>query len=415
MQHVSFEIDAELPGRMGDAELCAPTEHELLELCGQHLALLDASRAKCTHARWKRATSLTTSWSVHCASGEAVHVVLKRYSGRKAELLAARELRPGHLALAELRLAAWRFPSDRELPGLERLFDLHRTTRLLASLRSLDPWVARWNTSSVEVLRYKPEHRAVLRLDLDLRRGDKHGEKSRGFLAARALRPDDAAGRIERRLALEDTGGPGPWPRFLGGQARTGLLFEAWIPGATCARDDFRLAGEAGALLRELHARELPASVRDSADDSRSISDLFDGDESLSSLARRIQAPPLAARSWIHGDVHPDQLSICSPAGVTHLLDLDGLDAGDPHRDLGCWIADHLSRDRSLSLEDAAGLLLAGYAHAVYQYLLRLLVSFELWVLAAGALRRLEPGAQARAGQLLERALDLVATRTRGA
>ncbi len=413
MQRAAFEIDGELPGRMGDAELCAPSEQDVLELCRQQLALPDASQAKCTHARWKRATSLTTSWSVLSTSGEAALVVLKRYAGRKAELLAARGSLPGQCVLAGERLAAWRFPSDRELPGLERLFDLHRTTRLLAELHSIDPWVARWNSSSVEVLRYKPEHRAVLRLDLDVRLGDKRGAKSRRILAARALRADEAGGRLERRFALESTGAPGPWPSFLGGQARTGLLFEGWISGVVCARDDFRLAGEVGSLLRELHSRELPVSVRDSADDSRAVSDLLDGAESLGLLARRIRVPPSVRTSWIHGDVHPDQVSICSQDGGARLLDLDGLDAGDPHRDLGCWIADQLSRSPGLSLDDAAGPLLDGYASAIDRDALRENVSFELCVLAAGALRRLEPCASARAKSLLERAVELVAAKAR--
>ncbi len=413
MQRQAFEIDGELPGRMGDAQLCAPSEQDVLALCRQQLALPDASQAKCTHARWKRATSLTTSWSVLGASGEAIHVVLKRYADRKAELLAARESLPGQVVLADERLAAWRFPSDRELPGLERLFDLHRTTRLLAQLHSIDPWVARWNSSSVEVLRYKPEHRAVLRLDLDVRLGDKRGAKSRRILAARALRADDAGGRLERRVALKNSGGPGPWPGFLGGQARTGLLFEEWIQGVVCARDDFRLAGLVGALLRELHARELPASVRDCADAPRAISDLFDGAEALRSLARRIRVPQSSRTSWIHGDVHPDQLSVGSQDGGARLLDLDGLDAGDPHRDLGCWIADQLSRNPGLSLDDAAGPLLAGYQSAIERDALRENVSFELCVLAAGALRRLEPYAVARAESLLERAVDVVAAKAR--
>ena len=64
-------------------------------------------------------------------------------------------------------------------------------------------------------------------------------------------------------------------------------------------------------------------------------------------------------------------------------------------------------------LTHMTGPLLAGYQGATDRDALRENVSLELCVLAAGALRRLEPCAQARAKSLLERAVDLVAAKAR--
>ena len=408
-----FQLDAELPARMGEPGLCAPSEQNVLAICREHLSMPDAAQAICTHARWKRGTSLATSWSVQSSLGSTAQIVLKRYALQKAALLAMREQLPGQVVLADQGFAAWRFPTDRELPGLARLFDMHRTTRLLHRLMFLDPWVARWSSSNVETLRYKPENRAVLRLDLDVRFGNKDGLRSRRLVGARALRVSDALRNLELRAFLEHAAGHGPWPRLLGGQARTGLVFEQWLSGTVGARDDFRHAFEAGGLLRDLHTRSLPGPLRKLSHEPRVVSDLFDGDGTARSLAGRIPAPRRSRNGWIHGDVHPDQLLMSSEDGRARLLDLDNLNVGDPHRDLACWIADQLSQTPNLSLEDAANALLAGYGYPIDTGTLRENVAFELSVLAAGALRRLEPRAQERANSLLERAVDLLPQRAR--
>ncbi|MBK8177596.1 MAG: phosphotransferase [Planctomycetes bacterium] len=406
-------IDGELPARLGDRDLVAPTESEVLALGARHLGLEGAAAAICTHARWKRGVSLATSWSVRSPAGAAAQVVIKRYTGSKVADLASRPPLEGQAVLTAERTLAWRVPADRELSGLARIFDRHRTTRLLHRIGALGPWVARWASSDLELVRYKPEHRAVVLLDLDLRFGHKRGEKSRGFLAARVLRPDHALRVAARRRALAEVLPQGPWPVCLGGEPRTGLLFESWIAGTSVGRDDFTLGRETGGLFSVLHGAAL-ASDLPGDDDSAAATgapavpwDLLESSASLAELARRIPLPRGRRRCWTHGDVHPDQVLLTSGSGEPRLLDFDNLGPGDPHADLASWIADRLAGEPGLGLNEAAGEFLEGYGLPVEGNDLREHLAAALAGLAAGCLRRLQPGAVERARALLERATEL--------
>jgi aminoglycoside phosphotransferase (APT) family kinase protein len=111
------------------------------------------------------------------------------------------------------------------------------------------------------------------------------------------------------------------------------------------------------------------------------------------------------ATSWIHGDLHPDQVLI-QGSGAS-LLDMDALRLGAIEEDLASWAADMLAFDDSASLD--AAVVLANLQDlyrtvggpSVDKARLRALTIIELFERAAAAVRRLEEGAFVHASRLV--------------
>jgi aminoglycoside phosphotransferase (APT) family kinase protein len=405
-----YTRDPDVPRLAGDDSLSAPSEQEVLALAAEHLALDCAPEAATwTYARWKPGVSLTTAWTLRVADGGERWVVLKRYATEKAKELAKRKRGEGEAVLVEQGLHLWRFPFDRKLPGLPRALELHRTSRLIRELGFLFPYLVRWSSSSVHTLRYKPERRAVLRLDLSVRLGDKQGPKSAKHVAARIVPVEEARRIASARTAASHASFAGLLPRFCGAQERTGMLFEEWLGGRASAPDDFAHAERAGRALAALHvaigrgggAMRAPASAPE-------ILPLLGAVPQVLAAARELRQPPVRNSTWTHGDFHPDQLLV-DDTGATRLLDLDQLGEGDPYADLASWIADHLAADSGVGFDGAAGPLLEGYGRAVELQRLRAHTAWRLLLLAAGALRRLEAGAAEKAVKRVECARAVLA------
>lgn len=405
--------DVELPLRMGDSALRAPNAHEVAALASEHLGIRDDTPFRLVFARWKRGVSLTTLWRRSATCDES-DVAIKQYVGDKADLLARRAPESGPTLLRASGTALWRARDDRELPGLARILDRHRTTRLLREMDALGGDVARWASSTFTLLRYKPEHRAVLRLDLDVREGHKHGAKSRRIMAARVVAPERAARCLRAREGFDRVANDGPWPRWLGAQPRTGLAFETWLDGSVRARDDFSSPRDVGALLARLHAVPVDADAprARAVQVDAGLLELVDAAGRSGDLAAEWSAfanEPPARSTWIHSDFHPDQL-VGRSDGSLGLLDLDELGVGDPCIDLATWIADQISKQPATDFERAAEGLLSGYGAPIDVAHLRRLTALGLHLQAVGCLRRLELNALARAADLLERANDLLGT-----
>jgi len=418
------ERDPSLPARAGEPGLVAPAPEELLELVSARLLRPGAPKphtAELTYARWKPGTSITAGYAVEFADGERRTVSLKRYAGSKADALFRRvqaepradttddRLKP-RAVLPQRGLHLWAFPHDRALPGLERLLDLLRTARMLAELGLFAPLEMRPGPSQVEVLRYKPERRAVLGLRLALRPPG-HGPRTWKRLAARALVPGQAARLAVERRALE---GHPVLPELLAVQPRTGLVLEEWLDVRTQDPDTFDHAPQAGVALAALHRSARPARSA-SRRDPAALRALFELDPELTAASAGLEEPSARDTCWIHGDFHPDQVAFERDGGATRLLDLDGLGAGDPARDLATWIADHLALDEAVDFERASGPLLAGYraggGEAPEPAHLGDCVVWALVQLAAGRVRRLERGAVERALALLRRARSIAPQR----
>ena len=409
--------DPELPLRAGDQLLVPPAPAELLDLVRAHLArpgCPSAQSAALTYARWKPHTSITAGYSVDFVDGARRTVCVKKYMGPKAEALRSRDqaeprpdLADDHLeprvVLPERALHLWSFPHDRALPGLERLLDMRRTARMLRELGLFTPLEMRPGPSTREVLRYKPERRAVLALRAGLRPPG-HGPRSYQRLIARALAPAEAARTAEARRAVERGS---LLPRLLGVQERTGIVLEEWLDIRVAEPDSFDHAAEAGRALALLHRGERPVHAARKTG-TTALRPLFEIAPDLWPACSGIEPPTAGDTRWIHGDFHPDQIGFEREGGRARLLDLDLLAPGDPIADLASWVADHVSARRDVGFEEARAPLIDGYraggGDPVSGGRLAGAVAWTLAHLAAGSIRRLERGAEEKARELLERA-----------
>ncbi|MCC7012224.1 MAG: hypothetical protein IT454_06675 [Planctomycetes bacterium] len=408
----SHARDAELAARAGDWRV--PSERELLELVARELAprALPVA-AQWTFARWKPRTALTLAHEVRFEDGTGATVVTKLHAGAKLGAprpyaVGERALRPFAVVAPE-RLTLSSFPYDRELPGLERCFDLRRLARHVDDLGVFMPLRMRPGPSKLAVLRYKPERRAVLRLDLRLRE-TKDSARHAASMILRVHPASVASASAEQRLAFDAAAPRDLAPRLLGHEARAGVLFEEWLDVRPFSAERFEHAPLAGALLARLHAVPAtgarPPRARESFVEWHASVPEFAHFESLFALEDQ------PARGWIHGDFHPDQVALVANGSSARLLDLDALRVGAPCEDLAQWIADHVAAG-ARDWRAAAAALLDGYRalggtepdeSALASEVARALVRS-----AAAALRRLERGAEDLARGRLQRAREILA------
>lgn len=423
MNDASVLRDPSLPARAGDGALCPDSADALIARVHEHLVLANGPRplaARIVYARWKPRASLTALYEVELDDGDRVLVTCKRYASDKARTIAS-GYEPDARAVAQamkLRAAAvlpgdgvclYTFPTDRELIGLARVTSLRRTARhwndagLGARVRA--------RHSRATLVRYKPEHRAVVRLDL----GSQDDPSSTRAVAARVLTPEHVERVHAVRTAFTACAPSFSAPRILHVEARTGLLYEEWLAGRACEPDDFTCARLAGRLLAALHAHATPSGTLVAATPEHverdELAALFAVDAELVARHADLEIEPLPnASTWIHGDFHPDQV-LCTPDGGAALLDWDALRPGHPIEDLASWIADALAGPRAVEFASAARPLLTEYVAAGGKMpstlLLRARVATELVRRAAAAVRRIELDAIARARVLLARASEL--------
>ncbi len=410
--------DPELPGRAGEAHLRPPGEAELVELVRAHLLRPDASEpvaARWDYARWKPGVSITSVYTLRFADGGEEPVVAKRYVDGKERTLAFRPRNEENLEelcvrlapralLREQALSLWVPAADRVLRGLPVLLDRRKLGGLVTRSGLAPAGSVKKRKTEYALLRYKPERRAVYRLDLRLR-----GEgKPRLSLAARALPPAEAARVIAARTALEAAGGRALAPPLGATNLRQGFLLEPWLALEAPAPDTFAHAREAGALLARLHALPAPPGLRTvPTGHAHDLDQLFAVEPALAKLPRAAPHPAPRRRAFCHGDFHPDQV-VRLADGRWFLMDLDLVAAGDPSGDLANWIADWIVEHERVELESAAAELLAGYRSAGGEppepAHLGACVAAELVSRAASTLRRLEQGAAEKARFALDAA-----------
>jgi hypothetical protein len=415
------ERDPELTAKAGEGHLRPPEPAELLELVAAHLARPGApalESATWDYARWKPGVSISAVYTVRFADGTSESVVAKRYADGKERSLTFRPRNEEHLEelcerlrpralLPERSLALWVPPADRVLRGLPVLLDRKKLGNLVTRSGIAPPGSVKRRKTQYTLLRYKPERRAVYRLDLRLR-----GEgKPKLALAARALAPAEAKRVVARRLALEAAGGRELVPPLAAANLRQGFLLEPWLALETYSGSDFGHERAAGESLARLHALAPPAELGNVPlglpDD---LDRLFSVDATLAALPRASPHPAPQARVFCHGDFHPDQVARRAD-GPWLLLDLDCLAAGDPASDLANWIADWIVEHERVDLAAASEELLATYRAAggrvPERAHLHAHVAAELVNRAGSALRRLERGAVAIAAFALRAAREV--------
>ncbi len=417
--------DPSLPARAGDALLCPDSDEVLLARVVRHLALQGGPRpvaARMTYARWKPHVSLTALYRIEFDEGASSYVTWKKYADGKAREIGLSYAPDRRAEAHATRLAAFAaeaadglclygFPTDRELPGLARALNLRRTARHLNAAELWPGESVRARDSRAELVRYKPEHRAVLRLDLATVHKD--GTRAGHRIAVRVLAPEAGARVVAARNAYMSSPTPVLAPRLVTTEERTGLLFEEWLDGESGRSGDFSEVEAAGTLLAQLHRSPLPAQAVEARANSRAeLAALFAVDAELEKRFAELPLEQSAAPiTWIHGDFHPDQL-LCTPAGARALLDWDALRPGQPVEDLATWIADEIAADPTRDLARAGRPLLTAYARAGGEVpsdaRLRAHVGTELTRRAAAGLRRIEAHAIPRARALLDAARTLL-------
>jgi len=420
----AYDRDPALPALVGQGHLCPPSTDELCALVTQHLLQPGApavTGARWDYARWKPGVSISSVFTLTFADGLEEPVVAKRYVDGKDRTITFRprneenldelavRLKPRAL-LAERALSLWIPPADRVLRGLPVLLDRKKLGHLLPRLGIVANGLVKKRKTEYTLLRYKPERRAVYRVDLKLRSED----KKRMALAARALPPPEAARVIESRELLAEAGGAELALPLAGTNLRQGFLLEPWLELEGLAEDTFGHAHAAGAQLARLHALSAPAALRRLPSGlPGDLDELFAVDAALAKLPRAPAHPAPKARVFCHGDFHPDQV-LRKKDGAWLLMDLDCLAAGDPAADLANWIADWIVAGERVSFDEPAAALLEGYrstgATPPAREHLRAHVAAELVNRAGATLRRLERGAIAKARFALQASLAISST-----
>lgn len=417
----AYDRDPALPALAGQGHLCPPSADELCALVTQHLLQPGApavTGARWDYARWKPGVSISSVFMLRFADGVEEPVVAKRYVDGKDRTITFRprnEENLGELAvrlkpralLAERSLSLWIPPADRVLRGLPVLLDKKKLGNSLPRLGILPSGLVKRRKTEYTLLRYKPERRAVYRVDLRLR----SEEQKRMALAARALPPPEAARVIESRELLSAAGGAELALPLAGTNLRQGFMLEPWLELEGLADDTFAHAHAAGAQLARLHALTAPTELRKLPTGlPNDLDELFAVDAELARLARAPSHPAPKTRVFCHGDFHPDQVLRRKDGGWL-LMDLDCLAAGDPAADLANWIADWIMAQERVAFDEPAAALLDGYcstgatpparAHIVAH------VAAELVNRAGATLRRLEQGAIPKARFALTASTEL--------
>ncbi|MEZ4416591.1 MAG: aminoglycoside phosphotransferase family protein [Gemmatimonadota bacterium] len=280
-------------------------------------------------------------------------------------------LEPFHLdARAGILLVS--FPMDR---GLRHL---HRALR--------PKWIRRWlepagllpgaegaglssEASRVVVVSYRPERRAVLRLDPVFENSGSRGPSL--FLRMHAD-PSGADRAVACEHALAAAGLDAPRPL---GRPRPDLAVESGcsgVPVGSAAVTNLQLMRALGRLLARVHAIEPPAALEDLPIDTvpdqarRCAADLERvhpglGAWALSCVECLGPAPGSSERVLLHGDLHLGQVLI-DGARLT-LVDWDRGCAGDPAYDLGT-LAAHLYYAHGRRVDPAFQEVVHGYRDA---------------------------------------------------
>jgi aminoglycoside phosphotransferase len=246
------------------------------------------------------------------------------------------------------------FPIDRQMPDLRRLVRASKVRSLVTKNRpDLIPESLRISKSKsrFQLVRYKPERRAVLRWDLGFKDENKKAVPG-PTVWIRTL----AAPLPQRDALIELARGNGIRVPEVLSAPHDCLLLESHLEGRSWQREDQDAVELVATTLARLHAVALPpqpplhdhtaemALVRQSAADLNRL------DQQLGSRADRLadaleaSAKAESAPVLLHGDFHMGQVLVSQDAG---LCDFDRACAGPAAADLAAFAAHVLVADPS--------------------------------------------------------------------
>jgi aminoglycoside phosphotransferase (APT) family kinase protein len=380
------------------------------------------------YARYKPGVSALFLWKAGRPDGGEARVYAKVYAEDRGAAEAGRaaarrrEGEPARFALLEVpRAVAYAFPLDAGLAGLRRLLAPDGLKRALSRSRPDRKgagWRAKARGSALELVRYKPENRAVFRIEARWRR-DADGAHERETLYGRTL-PEAKGAAVAGIHGALACAADVTVPRLAGFDSDTRTVFVGALSGTPLLESPADPGGfrAAGAALAALHRCDLPLPAAES------------GAGRVGRLRREYAALERVGEPWagpalrlldriggnvgtsiavVHGDFHAEQVLL--DGGKAALLDLDGAGAGNPLLDLGSFLG-HLRllvRSGDLTEEQAgsgAEAFLAAYGPRVEG--LETVTVLALLDLGLSPLRRLEEGATERVGAVVEEARALL-------
>lgn len=255
------------------------------------------------------------------------------------------------------------YPNDGDLDALRDVIDLDRLKRHLAGLGGdfAPPVRVRAQKTTIETIRWKPEHRAVLRADLSMK-DDDSGEKFSRVVYLRVYADRKAAAIFELLDGLKSSAVGAFLPRPLGTIVDGSVYVEDEVKGRSLAealRTTDPIYGRTlGRVIAALHAEAPRASFPDTEATATAVRarlrSLAPFDEAAASrLLSRLSWPTLSAPhdSVIHGDLHPGQVVLGRDGPV--LLDFERAGAGSGWADIGLFSA-HIDEMMLLCPAEAA-------------------------------------------------------------
>ncbi|MBL8695754.1 MAG: hypothetical protein JNJ88_16800 [Planctomycetes bacterium] len=315
------------------------------------------------YVRWKPSAGLVVVWLAILQDGavlratEKVFPTLERaevaeHKSRTRSLVDAKPLR------AMARVASGRslwlaFPNDRELFALPRWTDPSRAKHALAEgvAHLAEGQIrVRGRATRIDVIRYKPERRAVLRIDAGLA-DDRTGGRRREVIFARVL-PRETARMLSAALRSLSTA-QARCVALLGFHEETSTILQEAVSGRTADElgADAEVHRKAGTAVSGLHRADLTESLprfsgaarlAETSEEAIGLAEAVDSrwSERVRALVSKLSTilPSTAeAPVVVHGDFHPGQ---CVLQGEeVALLDLDSIGVDVPERDAGHYLA----------------------------------------------------------------------------
>lgn len=323
-------------------------------------------------------------------------------TGRREELLGA------SMRVGDREVATWIYPNDPELPGLARAAFVEELAALLTEHRVLGVPVAPANLG-LEMVGYRPRRRAVLRLRVALREGER-------IFFIKVLRGRLFAGVRQRHELLLSSGVPAPQIALATSDY---LLILKQLPGKPLARAIFGPTPPCTAegLITLLDA--MPAAIAqlprrypwaDAVEHYHSMVVT-----AMPSLEPRMRALTTQIHQGLagiepgheptHGDFHEGQVFVAG-GHITGILDVDTVGPGRRADDLACLLA-HLSTVRRMNPQQASRVqsLLQSWVPVFDQRVdpaeLRLRAAAVVVSLATGPYRGQEPSWEAETDAII--------------
>ncbi len=331
---------------------------------------LAITQGEVTYVRYKPDTSLIAGYrfSTDNASqpavlgyGKLVPAPRAREAFAKANAIAEKQSESHVLSLDPLPLFFHLFPFDREIRGLRHLMNRDKLKRIARDTISWGSPAVRVSgkRTSLSLLRYKPERRAVVAADFGLV-DETTGRESRqlAHLKAYAHRAGESATRVAGWLAAAPRSEHAPrLARTLAYDPATEILIQERLSGCGFleSRDVVAAARRVGSALAWLHAAGAARESGDAAPQRSTIALGLAEVRATSAFLTRLGGDGVSARAaslldeldraipidvpltMTHGDFHYHQVLV--DGETISLVDFDEAGNGDPRVDVGNFIA----------------------------------------------------------------------------